>query len=162
MRIASDLPSSCCQDGQGKKSPPLSPLLVLLRMACLAVGAIRHLGRAVPPPPDFGALFHGTMLRTHLGLAGLHHAVVYWGVGVEPLGRLLGSGGQAPLSFLPTRCAISLGDASYLPVSGASTLPGSLAFTALRLAAALASTSPRGMWLSRSISCCSDIYHIPN
>jgi hypothetical protein len=46
---------------------------------------------------------------------------------------------------ISAHCAISLGYASYLPVSGASTHSGSLAFTALRLAAALAFTSPCGI-----------------
>jgi hypothetical protein len=49
-------------------------------------------------------------------------------------------------------CAISSGYASYLPVSGASTHVGSLALTALRLAAALAFTSPCGMRLSENVS----------
>ena len=58
-------------------------------MACLAVGAIRHLGRAVPRPLGLGALFHDAMPRTHRGLAGLHCAVVCWGLHPEPLACLL-------------------------------------------------------------------------
>src|SRR5262245_5675036 len=87
--------------GQEVPSPAPSPLCALLRMARLAVGAIRYLSRAVPWPLSLGALVHGTMLLAHLGLVGLHHAVVCWGVGVEPLGCLLGGWGHTSVSFLP-------------------------------------------------------------
>ena len=51
--------------GQGVPPPALWPLRALVRMARLAVGAIRHLSRAVPCALGLGALFHSTVPGTH-------------------------------------------------------------------------------------------------
>ena len=49
----------------GSTYPTLCALLALLRMARLAVGAIRHLGRAVPRTFGLCACLHGAMPGAH-------------------------------------------------------------------------------------------------
>jgi hypothetical protein len=79
MRIVFNLPSSYGQDGQSRESyPTLLPLLMLLGMARRAVGAVRHLGRAVPRALGLGAFFHRAVPGAHRRLCGRCGALRWW------------------------------------------------------------------------------------